>query len=259
MGAHERRLRKYGPSFKRCADLAYGGKLAQAMTEAVYIARELAAVEGSGGPVAGALARRMAEAYWPRESERPGPLPARTIAEIHAYLDLHPCECGSALFRRSDMSISSAPSGGSELRFDGPCDVCRQPRDVTFQLAGDRPGLVPGQMAAFSFADDEPSAIIDAAQWLGMVEGLAAVCDPHLRKLFVPGGKTAMAGNLAAAANGADEVLKFLPAGAELPPATAFWTKEGTARASRTPADFSRDRLALLQFHRRGLLNAFTG
>jgi len=40
-----------------------------------------------------------------------------------------------------------------------------------------------------------------------------------------------------------DEVLKFLPAGADEPPAAAFWSADGRSERDRDPARFARSAL----------------
>jgi len=179
------------------------------------------------------------------------PLPARTYAEVHAYLDLHPCECGSDQFDRAAFDILEARDTGVVIRFVGVCERCGRPRNVTFRVP-DRPGLVPGSRDRFSYAEDGPSRLLDAGEWLGIAEGYGSVADVAVTVAdaaldsdrFQPGEHGAAVEYLTSAAWAVDEVLKFVPPGADQLPPEAFWTAESRSRYQAEPAEFSRERLA---------------
>jgi hypothetical protein len=190
-------------------------------------------------------------------------LPARTYAEAHAYLDLHPCECGSAQFPRGTMEVLAAGYDGVVVRYVGPCNACGRPRAFTFRLP-DRPGVPPASPYEFSYPEDGPSQLLDAAQWLDVADGYAFFCDQVSAQSGAPGAfaergeREDMEKCLTAAASALDEVLKFLPRGAEQVPASALWSEQSRARYAADRAAFGRQRLTQRQVDRWGRLTEFT-
>ncbi|MBO0871568.1 MAG: hypothetical protein J2P15_23700, partial [Micromonosporaceae bacterium] len=190
-------------------------------------------------------------------------LPARTYAEVHAYLDLHPCECGSAQFPRGDMAVLEAGDAGVVVGYAGPCDGCARPRKFTFRLPA-RPGVPPAAPFRFSYPEDGPSQLLDAAQWLDVADGYTFFCDQVAARSGAPGAFTDPAEReemqkcLTAAASAVDEVLKFLPPGAKRVPAGALWSEQSQARYAADRAAFERRRLTQRQTDRWRALTEFT-
>jgi hypothetical protein len=189
-------------------------------------------------------------------------LPARTYAEVHAYLDLRPCACGSDRFDRGAFDIVEARETGVVIQFVGVCEGCARPRDLTFRLPA-RPGLVPGSRDRFSYAEDGPSRLLDAGEWLGIAEGYGGVGDlavsvgEHSGGEHSGGERGAVVEYLISAAWAVDEVLKFVPPGADQVPPDAVWTAESRARYQAEPAEFSRERLAERRAQRWRLVDEF--
>jgi hypothetical protein len=145
---------------------------------------------------------------------------ARTIAEARLYMDLRPCEaCGYLGFTGSGAAFLGV------VRFSGGCARCRTVREFTFRMPA---------TAFDGFGGDAPSELLDPGEWL-LVADLAA------RQAPAPD-----AADYALAAAAIDEVLKFIPTGADAVPAEALHTATGRAAYQQEPSRFRRSRLALV-------------
>ncbi|MEJ3743606.1 hypothetical protein WEI85_09985 [Actinomycetes bacterium KLBMP 9797] len=163
----------------------------------------------------------------------------RTRDEAHLYMDLRPCErCGSAEI--TWQSQLTHDGGVPARRYHGTCAGCGAAREFVFRLP-ERPA-VPGDDGVF-FGGPEPSQLLDAGEWrliadLGVREGSAPrtgdpADDAERQRAFA----------LALAAM--DEIIKFIPDGADGVPESAFWTARGRAEYDRNPASFTRARLEI--------------
>ena len=158
---------------------------------------------------------------------------ARTNEEAHLYMDLHPCECGEIEFPRSSSVVETAD--GLAGRYTGPCPQDGARREFTFRLpqrlvAPPRDGLV-------RYGGAEPSELIDPGEWL-------SVADAYARNVPARPASSAEAGPMLRRAVAAiDEVLKFIPAGADRVPESAFVTDRGRAAYAKEPGRFRRLRL----------------
>lgn len=176
---------------------------------------------------------------------------ARTSAEAYLYMGLTPCDiCGETDF---------VPVGGPVLvagvlasQYAGRCGHCGVPREFRFRL--------PEEIAHFAaesprFGGDEPSELLDAGQWLGLADRIGAATpavppsDLDLRhEAWI---------DLRSAAAAVDEVLKFIPPGADSVPATALWSDAGRAFYARDPTRFARMELHQLRRRYLGLADSF--
>lgn len=160
--------------------------------------------------------------------ERPSDMPrlsARTEAEAHLYMDLRPCSCGEVQFDRHASEI--ADDGVLCSRYAGRCARCGRPREFVFE----RPEAPwPGRSDTVAFGGSEPSRLLDPGEWM-MVALERARRQPSTRE------------DLAFARAAIEEVVKFLPAGAERVPDEAF-TERGRAIRDAEPGRFRRARLA---------------
>jgi hypothetical protein len=151
-------------------------------------------------------------------------LPARTDAEAHLYMDLRPCSCGEVQFDRHASEVTE--EGVPCSRYAGPCARCGLPREFVFE----RPGTPrPSRGDAVAFGGSEPSRLLDPGEWM-----MAAL----ERARRQPGTRE----DLAFARAAVEEVVKFLPAGADRVPAEAF-TERGRAIRDAEPGRFRRVRL----------------
>jgi hypothetical protein len=143
---------------------------------------------------------------------------ARTIAEARLYMDLQPCEaCGYLGFTGSGAAARGV------IRFSGPCPRCRADREFTFRM--------PDKVFD-GFGGDAPSELLDPSEWL-------VVADLAARHAPVPD-----AADYTLAAAAIDEVLKFIPSGADAVPPEALHTATGRAAYEQEPGRFRRSRLA---------------
>jgi hypothetical protein len=142
---------------------------------------------------------------------------ARTRDEAHLYLDLHPCACGSV---DTDWAAALTDADGRPARrYYGGCGGCGRRREHVFLLP-DRPTL-PGASDVVRFGGPEPSELLDAGEWLWVAD----LCAADAARL--PEGDPAVARSLATAVAAVDEVLKFVPGGADDLPADAVWSERG--------------------------------
>lgn len=162
----------------------------------------------------------------------------RARDEAQLYMDLHPCErCGSVEITWESQLTHD--EGAPARRYHGTCGACRAPREFVFRLP-ERPAI-PGPDDAVFFGGPEPSQLFDAGEWrliadAGVRDGSApATGDPAVD------GERKRSFAVAVAALG--EVLKFIPAGADAVPESAFWTAHGRAAFDENPKRFRRDSL----------------
>jgi hypothetical protein len=173
---------------------------------------------------------------------------ARTLNEARVYLDLAGCPC-----RRLARAAGRSFAGRYEaevlarrprvVRLTGTCPRCGHPRDAVFELAD--PPVEPVPPYAFG-SGDGPSRLVDAGQWLLASRELAE----DARAATGPGDPDAAYDRLCAAASAADEILRFLPPGADAVPDEAFWTGDGLALRAALPDWFERHRLVALRILR---------
>jgi hypothetical protein len=159
---------------------------------------------------------------------------ARSPEECHLYMELHPCECGEVAF---NWSRHRREQRGEALisAYEGECGQCGRSRRFEFEVTGE----VPPPPA---YGGETPSQIIDPSEFLAVGEELSAAvpADPTmLDRAAVEDAYEAIEMAVAAV----EEVLKFLPAGADRVPLDAFLTDTGRAAYARDPERFGRRRL----------------
>ena len=176
-------------------------------------------------------------------------LVSRSTEESHLYMYLHPCECGEDDFEWRDHEIVSG-NGWLVSIYSGECGRCGKPRSFEFALAPEPSPPPP------SLGGPGPSSIIDPGEFLETAQRLVAgvPADPARvddDEFHAPRDA------LAVAVASVEEVLKFVPAGADLVPAEAFRSELGRRLYRQSPERFSRRRLtAILDGYRR-LLSAY--
>ena len=141
---------------------------------------------------------------------------ARSSPECHLYMRLHPCVCGEA--RLAGEHRVELRGGNLVAVYDGPCARCGAPRDFAFVLD---PEIPPGG----AYGGAGRSAIIDPGEFI-------AVADEAARRNDLDGAIAAL-----------EEVLKFVPDGADRVPVEAFRRDGGLAAYEAEPGRFRRIRL----------------
>ncbi len=178
---------------------------------------------------------------------------ARTNLEAHLYMDLHPCECGATDFDRQSSVIEEG--GDLASRYTGTCPNCGRTREFVFRLPADILVPTPGQPR---YGGDQPSELIDPGEWL-------AVADAYAKSAELPGPgmderrreQSRIA--LARAAAALDEVLKFVPPGADAVPESAFWTERGRRVRAADPGRFGVTRVGAVRDAYRRMLDELAG
>ena len=152
---------------------------------------------------------------------------SRTSAEAHLYLELTGCPaCGQPGFDgTSDMVLVD---GEVLARYRGRCRRCDTPREYLFRLPAEVPVPLGRHVV---FGGPEPSELFDPGEWLAVAD-LAANRAP-----------IATQEDYALAAAAIDEVLKFIPPGADAVPRSALRTDTGRGIYEREPGRFLRARL----------------
>ncbi|GAB2925988.1 hypothetical protein ACFMQL_32280 [Nonomuraea fastidiosa] len=158
---------------------------------------------------------------------------ARTRDEAHLYLDLHPCECGSVETTWENGLV--AVDEGLANRYWGTCDDCGRQREYLFGLP-ERPVMPSGYP---TFGGEEPSQLLDAGEWLWVADLSAG---------NVPADDAAEAHRTLSIATAAvEEVVKFIPPGADEVPDDAFWSQRGREMRAAEPGRFQLDRLLIVR------------
>jgi hypothetical protein len=147
-------------------------------------------------------------------------LRARSIAEEHLYMRLHPCQCGRAI-DVAGLGHATGIAGPAELAsiFSGSCDGCGAELQFEFVV----PDGAPRGRARFG--GDAPSEIIDPGEFYLVSDELLAE------------------GDVERAIACLEEVLKFIPPGEETVPSAAFRRGAGAAKKLESPGRFTRERL----------------
>lgn len=163
---------------------------------------------------------------------------ARSVAEARLYLLLHPCErCGEVEFEPD-----AAPGADGDqllVRYAGNCPNCGVRREFAFRMLDEDPAA---DGAGVVFGGERTSALIDPGEWLWFADRLAASVPADTGGL-PPSEREAAAEDLRTAAAAVDEALKFLPAGGDLVPFSAFVSDRGRAVYAEEPSRFRRVRL----------------
>ena len=157
---------------------------------------------------------------------------SRTSAEAHLYMDLHGCTCGESAFAR-DSAVIALDDGDLARRYSGACAGCGTEREFIFRL--------PATPSA-----DNPSELIDPGEWLAVSDAYASQAPAEPAGLSAEQIRRGHAA-VARAASALDEVLKFIPEGAEEVPASAFFSDRGREIYAREPGRFRKVRLAAVR------------
>jgi hypothetical protein len=165
---------------------------------------------------------------------------ARSAAEADLFVTLRPCACGESDF---DPVIGMGEDAqGSLLRYTGRCVSCGHDRTFLF-----RQKPYTTWPSRTQWADGpEPSQLIDAGEWLWLAESLVADY-PVSNGCLVAEDPEQLKDDLTMAAAAVEEVMRFLPPGADTVPDSAFWTERGRDVRALDPGRFRRYRLEAIR------------
>lgn len=173
---------------------------------------------------------------------------ARTNTEAHLYMNLRPCRCGEVVFDRQSAVVEA--EGDLASHYSGPCARCGAQREFLFRLPEQI--LVPSADDV-RFGGNAPSELLDPGEWLWVADAYAGRGSAEPGQLGEEERNTARQ-DLATAAAAMDEVLKFIPPGADAVPTHAFWSDRGRAVYASEPGRFRRARLEAVRDTYRQLL-----
>ncbi len=165
------------------------------------------------------------------------PLSAHSILEARLYVMLQVCpECEAGPLEVADQNTEERHID-DVIRLDCACPGCGEKEAYRFRIdsrwaAASEPPLINPA--------DEPSKLIDVAQWLTLYHTLLA------RSKEAP-DRTASRTEAYQAALCIAEALKFYEPDNDLPPASAFFSDQAREQARAHPAFFARDKLLSLQ------------
>ena len=144
-------------------------------------------------------------------------LRARSVAEEHLYMALHPCACGHPVAPGS-LGHSLWFEGNDNISvFQGKCAGCQRTLRLEFAVPADAPQ--PPRLGGAA-----PSQIIDPGEF------------------YLESDRAILRGDVARAIACLEEILKFIPPGGGEVPASAF-TGRGAEVRSKSPLRFERELL----------------
>jgi hypothetical protein len=176
-------------------------------------------------------------------------LVARSAPECRLYIDLHPCSCGQASLDVRH-SLRTGPDGSLVAHYEGICTRCGELRVFDFALDPATPPTPP------AYGGGQPSRIICPGQFALVADAAARSADLQPVGLTATGRARGRA-RLAQALAAQEEIVKFIPAGADAVPAQAFFSAEGAALYAREPGRFRQLRLEAVAEAYRDALRAY--
>ena len=168
-------------------------------------------------------------------------LVARSIAEAHLYLMVTPCAaCNQGPLRGGGGEWHRGRDGEAVLSMSVECAACRATTTQTFTLPNEDDADV-GTEGSVINPTDEPSHIIDVAQWLTLFRMLTEAAGKEPDKI-----RARQFG--IEAAQCLEEALKFYDeADNDLPPPEALFHASSREHFEKNPEHFSRQRLINLR------------
>jgi hypothetical protein len=178
---------------------------------------------------------------------------ARTNAEAHLYMELHPCQtCGEGDFEpRSSVVFVD---GDLASHYTGRCRGCGAAREFTFRIPQD---VVLPDLEHPAFGEEQVSQLLDPGEWLWLADVIARKTPAEPTGLSHDERRNARI-DLRTAAAALDEAVKFVPEGADAVPGTACWSERGSQVYSDEPGRFRRIRLEAVARAYRDLAERFT-
>jgi hypothetical protein len=179
---------------------------------------------------------------------------ARTNAEAHLYIELHPCEaCGETEFNPASSVIEA--DGDLASRYAGPCPRCGTPREFLFRIPEE---IILPDLDEPVFGDERPSVLIDAGEWLWLADLIARSTPAQPEAGMTALDRRQARVDLRTAAAAVGEAAKFVPADGDAVPAEAIWSSRGQAVYHDEPGRFRRRRLDVVQQTYRRLADRFS-
>jgi hypothetical protein len=172
----------------------------------------------------------------------PEPPLARTSHEANLYLDLTPCECGEGRLPRTSAVIE-LPDGRLGSRYTGVCPSCGTERTYVFRLPDISQDVSTDDEIVYGLGD-QPSELLDPAQWLLVADRYAGAVPAQSEGLRGDARRIAKT-RLMAASAAVYEAEKFLPDLAERIPADRIRSDIGRRWLVQEPGRFDAARMAM--------------
>lgn len=164
------------------------------------------------------------------------PLVAHSLAEVYLYILATPCgSCGRGPLRGGEAEPVEDPAPGVTVGVAATCGSCQIVTPLKFRLSGP-PHALPAEQAPVVNSTNEPSRILDVAQWLTLFRMKREAAGKEKNK-------TAVRRLSLEAAQCLDEALKFYEEDNDLPTKDAFFLDGSRERFRDHPEQFSRQRL----------------
>ncbi len=184
---------------------------------------------------------------WWRRTERwhivsmsDAPLVAHSLAEVYLYILATPCgSCGRGPLSGEEAEPCDDQAVGFTVAVTAKCGSCQSVALLKFKLPGP-PQAVSADQAAVVNLTNEPSRMLDIAQWLTLFRMKTEAAGEELNK-------TAARRLSLEAAQCLDEALKFYEEDNDLPTKDAFFHDGSRERFRDHPEQFSRQRLLHLR------------
>lgn len=168
-------------------------------------------------------------------------LVARSSAECHLYIELHPCACGESVLETRHRLVTLEE--GLSAVYEGTCRRCGVVRRFDFVLD---PEIPPED----KFGGSRPSSILDPGQYLAVADEASKRAPADISDLDEEQRRAARWW-MNRAVNALEEVIKAIPAGADAVPESAMFSELGKRVYAREPGRFRGRRLeAVLQVYR---------
>jgi hypothetical protein len=168
------------------------------------------------------------------------PLVAHSLAEAYLYILATPCaSCGRGPLRGGEGEPGEYPAAGFTVAIAATCGWCQIVTRWKFQLPGP-PQAVPVNQVPVVNPTDEPSLILDVAQWITLFRMMTETSGKEENK----GAARRLS---LEAAECLDEALKFYEEDNDLPPKEAFFHQGSRERFRDHAEQFSRQRLLHLR------------
>ena len=164
-------------------------------------------------------------------------LPAHSMAEVYLYLMITACpKCGQGKLNPLTTSLPQADQP-NKAQVLARCGKCQGEQTLSFVLPAEYVPSGQGPQSGVRISrTDQPSRIIDVAQWLTLFHVILEAASREKDR-----GKARLLGYDAAQC--LEEAVKFYEPDNDLPPASAFFSEETRRQCTDHPELFARSRL----------------
>lgn len=164
------------------------------------------------------------------------PLVAHSLAEAYFYLMATPCAaCGAGPLKGGEATGQRRVGDAPTVSIHAQCACCAARHAFVFALP-EGTGLADPSGTADVNPTDEPSRLLDVAQWITLAHVIIEAAGRQTDK-----GQARRLG--IEAAQCLEEALKFYEDGNDLPPSRALFHDSSRVRLKESPHLFSRQRL----------------